>query len=102
MSTADFSVFFALLSLACWAATVIVLVLAVVTPARRDGEVALLFDDLQWADDAGLRLLAHLARNTRGRRMFLRTLLGLNWGGDANDGRSRGPAPIFITSRRRR
>jgi disulfide bond formation protein DsbB len=47
LSTADFSVFFALLSLACWAATVVVLVLAVATSARRGGEVALLFDDVR-------------------------------------------------------
>jgi len=33
--------------------------------------VALLFDDLHWADEASLRLLSHLARQTRGRRVFI-------------------------------
>lgn len=46
MSTADFSVFFALLSLACCAATVTVFVLAVVTRLRRDGEASSSFNDV--------------------------------------------------------
>jgi disulfide bond formation protein DsbB len=46
MSTAHFSMFFALLSLACWAATIAVWSLAVVGRSRRDGEAALLFDDV--------------------------------------------------------
>jgi class 3 adenylate cyclase/sugar lactone lactonase YvrE len=33
--------------------------------------VALFFDDLHWADEASLRLLTHLARQTRGQRVLL-------------------------------
>jgi len=33
--------------------------------------IALLFDDLHWADSASLELLQHLARHTRGDRVFL-------------------------------
>jgi len=33
--------------------------------------VALLFDDLHWADEASLRLLTHLARQTRSRRVLI-------------------------------
>jgi class 3 adenylate cyclase/sugar lactone lactonase YvrE len=33
--------------------------------------VALIFDDLHWADEASLRLLTHLARQTRGQRVLL-------------------------------
>ena len=33
--------------------------------------VALLLDDLHWADDASLKLLQHLARHTRGHRVLL-------------------------------
>jgi DNA-binding beta-propeller fold protein YncE/class 3 adenylate cyclase/predicted Ser/Thr protein kinase len=33
--------------------------------------VVLLVDDLQWADEGGLRLLAHLARHTRGQRVLM-------------------------------
>jgi class 3 adenylate cyclase/tetratricopeptide (TPR) repeat protein len=33
--------------------------------------VALLLDDLHWADDSSLKLLAHIARNTRAARVFL-------------------------------
>lgn len=46
LSTADLSVFFALLSLACWAATVAVLALAVVARSRRHDEATLLFGDI--------------------------------------------------------
>lgn len=46
MSTADFSVFFALLSLACCAATATVWVLAVVARSRREGYAASLFSDV--------------------------------------------------------
>lgn len=47
MSTADVSVFFALLSLACWAATIGLWAMAAVSRRRPDGEVALLFDDVR-------------------------------------------------------
>ena len=46
MTTADFSVFFALLSLACAAATIAVVGLAVATRSGRGGRAALLFDDV--------------------------------------------------------
>ncbi len=46
MSTADFSVFFALLSLACWAATLIVVGLAAATRFGRYRAAALWFDDV--------------------------------------------------------
>jgi serine/threonine protein kinase/DNA-binding beta-propeller fold protein YncE/class 3 adenylate cyclase len=36
-----------------------------------DRPVALFLDDLHWADGASLRFLAHLARQTRGRRLFI-------------------------------
>lgn len=47
MSTADFSVFFALLSLVCWAATAGLLGLSAVSRWRPNGEAALLFDDVR-------------------------------------------------------
>ena len=47
MTTADFSVFFALLSLACWAATVAVIGLAVVSRSRRGGAAATLYADVR-------------------------------------------------------
>lgn len=46
MTTADFSVFFALLSLACWGATITVIGLALASRVSTGGRVAHLFDDL--------------------------------------------------------
>jgi hypothetical protein len=46
VSTADFSVFFALLSLACWAGTAATLVLWVTSRLEPDGEAAAVFGDV--------------------------------------------------------
>lgn len=46
MTTADFSLFFAWLSLACWAATLTVIGLTAAARLRPTGSVALLLDDL--------------------------------------------------------
>jgi serine/threonine protein kinase/class 3 adenylate cyclase/sugar lactone lactonase YvrE len=42
-----------------------------VVALAQERPVALLLDDLQWADEGSLRLLAHLARSTRGNRVLL-------------------------------
>jgi disulfide bond formation protein DsbB len=46
VTTADFSVFFALLSLACWGATALVITMAIAARGHSEGGIAELFDDI--------------------------------------------------------